>query len=44
MGVAADLVRQRGPAGTPSSADLDGGQVERVEDQLDPAPDQCGST
>ncbi len=44
VGVAADDVRDRLPGGPALPADLDAGQVERVEDQLDPRPASERST
>jgi hypothetical protein len=40
VGVAPDPVRDRGAGRDPAQPDLDAGEVERVEHQLDPAPDQ----
>jgi hypothetical protein len=35
-----DAVRDRGPGRDSAHSDRDGGEVERVEHQLDPVPDQ----
>jgi hypothetical protein len=42
MGVSCDAVRDRCPGGDAAQPHRDGGDVERVEDELDAAPDQNG--